>query len=410
MKSLTFTDKWLKALKSGTEREEFADLACPGLRLRVGARSMTWSSLSRLNGKRQRTTLGSYPAISLKAAREACSNREFVTPADDDRSEQVGTLHDLLQLKVQQMESEDRESATQYSGYFFNGPESVIAVIGGDRPANQILPEDCTNWLRKIHQRGTETKHPRAYLSAAFSFGLKYDNDPKSARPDVRFGLTQNPVQHVGGGGSARARKRHLSMNELIQFWHTFGGRRVHPQSRILLRMIFAMGGVRITEVVRSQKDWWQERKPGDFWLCLPKTKNEKEHNLPVTRNGLELLKAAMIVGDDQSHFLFPSSEDPSVARTLSGVSQVVRRWCDNQDDFERFQPRDIRRTMKTMLIEEKNIDPAWVDIWHNHGRGSDVARKHYDWAEYASAKRAVANAIDEIIDEVKQPIPEAAS
>ncbi|MBG6211589.1 hypothetical protein IWQ49_006277 [Labrenzia sp. EL_126] len=34
---------------------------------------------------------------------------------------------------------------------------------------------------------------------------------------------------------------------------------------------------------------------------------------------------------------------------------------------------------MKTMLIEDKNINADWVDIWHNHGRGADVARKHYD-------------------------------
>lgn len=365
---------------------------------------MTWSVLVRRNGKRPRITLGNYPALSLKQAREkAFQESDPLSNLDNREPERpLGTLSDLLQLKVQQMESEERDSAGQYAGYFFNGPESVVAVIGGDRPANKVLPEDCTNWLRKIHRRGADTKHPRAYLSAAFSFGLRYDNDPKSERPDVRFGLTQNPVIYVGGGGTATARKRHLSMKELSFFWHNFGGRRVHPQSRILLRMIVAMGGVRITEVVRSQKDWWQKRKENQTWLCLPKTKNEKEHNLPVPQHGLELLKAAVIVGDDLSPYLFPSSEDSSSPRSLSGVSQVVRRWCDSQENFERFQPRDIRRTMKTMLIEDKNVNPDWVDIWHNHGRGADVARKHYDWAEYTAAKQVVAKAIDEIIDEVQ--------
>lgn len=408
MKTLSFTDKWLKSLKPGADREEYADLLSPGLRLRVGARSMTWSVLTRQNGKRHRVTLGANPELGLKSARaKAVTAADGIAPQNTETDIQYGTLADLLRLKINRMKIEDRESAVQYSGYFFNGPESVVAVMDGSRPARDITPADCTAWLRKIHQRGTDTKHPRAYLSSAFSFGLKYDNDPKADRPDIRFGLIQNPVQHVGGGGASGARKRNLDMEELAFFWHGFAGRRVHPQSRILMRLIIAMGGVRITEIVRSEKTWWNAEKRNELWLSLPKTKNEKEHDLPVTKAGTALLKAALLIGDDGSKYLFPSPENPASPRSLSGVSQVVRRWCTKHDDFENFQPRDLRRTIKTLLIENHNINRDWIDIWHNHGRGADVGRKHYDWAEYTAAKKAIASAIDQIVADLDKMRPE---
>ncbi|WP_155138888.1 hypothetical protein [Roseibium sp. RKSG952] len=41
MKTIKITDRWLQSLKLGTDREEYEDALCPGLRLRVGARGPT---------------------------------------------------------------------------------------------------------------------------------------------------------------------------------------------------------------------------------------------------------------------------------------------------------------------------------------------------------------------------------
>ncbi|GJL94497.1 MAG: hypothetical protein DHS20C05_09020 [Hyphococcus sp.] len=47
-------------------------------------------------------------------------------------------------------------------------------------------------------------------------------------------------------------------------------------------------------------------------------------------------------------------------------------------------------------LVEEREID-----IWHNHGQKSDVARKHYLWAEYKALKTRVVGKVDEFLNTV---------
>jgi integrase len=84
-----------------------------------------------------------------------------------------------------------------------------------------------------------------------------------------------------------------------------------------------------------------------------------------------------------------------------NALSQAVRRYCE-ATNAEPFQPRDLRRTMKSHLLDsDADLREEWVDIWHNHGRHADVARKHYDRAEYTRAKQKVADAIDKIVEEI---------
>lgn len=402
METIRITDRWLRALKPSQNRLEFADSICPGLRIRIGKRAISWSVLVRIGSARRRIGLGSYPETGLaearlgaETAREQAQADAHSKPGTDRRRK--GTLKDLLKLAIEEMEIEGKGATGQYRAYLLEGTDNAAAVMGADRPACEITPADVTAWLRRIHNRGTETRHPRAYLSAAFARGMKADYDPTSAAPEIRFGINQNPVQSVGGGGASGTRDRHLSLGELQIFWREFGGQRVRPQTRLLLRLIVAMGGVRITEIVRSRKEWWK-MTDGRLWLHLPKTKNNQPHALPVPLSAVRIHSFAEELSDHASPYLFPSPTDPSKPQSLSSISQAVRRWCD-ANEFEPFQPRDLRRTMKTLYIDTYHELPReWVDVWHNHGMASDVARKHYDRAQYLEAKIKVAAAFDGIL------------
>ncbi|MFC6656501.1 integrase arm-type DNA-binding domain-containing protein [Roseibium salinum] len=282
METLKMTDRWLQSLRPADTRQEFADSLSPGLRLRVGSRSMAWSVLVRGPEGRKRIALGKYPAMGLKEARqraadaadEARSTQPKGAPEHDHR---VGTVRDLFSFVIGQMRAEKVATADEYENYLIKREDSALNVIGlddegNDIPANSVTPDDVTRWLRKFHEAGALTGHPRAYLSAAFSRGLSADYDPTNPNPNIRFNLTANPVTHVGGKMKGKARDRTLSMQELIDFWHGYHGRGVSPQMKLTFRLIISMGGVRISEIVRSQKSWYQERPLGR-WIALPKTK-----------------------------------------------------------------------------------------------------------------------------------------
>ncbi|WP_298981628.1 integrase family protein [uncultured Roseibium sp.] len=406
------TDRWLQKLKPAQNRQEYADAIFPGLRLRVGARSLAWSVLVRGPEGRKRIAIGKYPQVSLKEARQLAEVKSEGIKSEKaadtvNNSQRVGSLRDLFTFVIAKMREEDVASANEYENYLINRSDSALNVMGldddgNDIAANMITPDDVTRWLRGFHEAGAMTGHPRAYLSAAFGRGLSADYDPTNPNPEVRFNLTNNPVTHVGGKMKGKARDRALSMQELIDFWHGFEGRGVSPQMKLTLRLIMSMGGVRITEIVRSQKDWYQLRN-GMRWISLPKTKNDHAHDLPLTVFADKVHQTALLISETGSPFLFPKHHEPDEAQTLNSISQAVRKWCDKKN-VERFQPRDIRRTFKTLLTDRNpDLNRDWIDVWHNHGRAADVARKHYDRAEYLEVKRSVAEAIDNLMTDVER-------
>ena len=102
------------------------------------------------------------------------------------------------------------------------------------------------------------------------------------------------------------------------------------------------------------------------------------------------------------SPVVFPSPRRPGEPIDLTSLSQSVRRWCADTG-MTPWQPRDLRRTMKTHLLERRPDLRDALDIWHNHGRTADVARRHYDRATYAAAKVEVAREIDAFVEEVER-------
>jgi hypothetical protein len=79
---LLLTDRFCARAKSqGAAQTDYFDESVKGLALRVGAKRKTWTLHRTGNGKRQRLTLGQYPAMSLGAARAFDSWRRDVGAA-----------------------------------------------------------------------------------------------------------------------------------------------------------------------------------------------------------------------------------------------------------------------------------------------------------------------------------------
>ncbi len=160
--------------------------------------------------------------------------------------------------------------------------------------------------------------------------------------------------------------------------------------------------------MTRSHREAW---KAEGGWrtidaprLSLPKTKNGHPHDLPVTRHAEKLLSA--LEGNDAStsDFLFPAPLNPDKPLSVETLSRAVASYCEDAK-VEPFTPRDLRRSMKNLLLD-RDAPQTEVDIWHNHGRNADVARRNYDRAEYEHAKARVRDAIDGLLDDLEAELP----
>ena len=362
MTQINFTDRWLRNVSAPGTQAEFSDVACPNLRLRVGKRTKTFSVMIGPAGSRRRVTLGKYPTLSLAEARQKASlttDSPFVASVAKKET-RFGTVRDLFEYAVQSMAAEGKATEANRI-YLLEGPLAAINYFGEATLARNVRPTDITAWLRDVHNAGVKIQHPRAYLSAAFGRGMKADNDPTADIRDVVFGIDANPVIHVGGGGPSAARDRKLSLDELKIVWRDFP-KSTSPQTASALRMLIAMGGTRVSEIICSEKAWWAVGKTPT--LDIPKTKNATFHSLPLPAKAQEQLIVALATSDPDSPYLYPHRFDPNQPLSLTSLAQAVRRFCDDRE-MERFQPRNIRRAMKSHLLDsDADLREEWVDIW----------------------------------------------
>lgn len=92
--------------------------------------------------------------------------------------------------------------------YIRDGPLAAMNHLGSATLARNVRPSDVTAWLREVHKAGVKLQHPRAYLSAAFSRGMKAENDPTAEVSAIQFAIDSNPVVKVGGWSGVVPRDR----------------------------------------------------------------------------------------------------------------------------------------------------------------------------------------------------------
>jgi integrase len=409
MKTVRMTDRWLNHVSVKSGREEYADAIVRGLRLRVSARSKKWSVLTRRNGKQVRVLIGEFSAFGLLAARErandilsAASTPDFEKTLIRFKSSNTPALESLCRDYIAQMREKGQKSHKEYQRALIESENSFCnfmdARLGKAVCAGDVQSFHVADWLRQIYSGApSHARHCRAYLHAVFGWAIKAEFDYTTSASQSAYGITVNPVAATPGGAKAKARQRVLTKRELGDFW------RLMPEAAnsamvAAIRMNIAMGGLRITEILHSELPWYKKN-----WIMLPETKNGREHSLPLTEHGKEQFKEAIKYIGLEAVYLFPHQFDAGRPRLITSASRMTKRFVEKHG-FEAFQLRDIRRTMKTHLLDGEYVEEREIDIWHNHGQNSDVARKHYSWAEYKNLKVRVASRIDAFLDTVIKP------
>ena len=406
MKTVRMTDRWVRTILVERGREEYSDALVRGLRLRISPASRKWSVVTKRGGKQVRKPIGEFPDVSLADAREranklleAMSVNAAAGVAPPTTDEVFPLLETLCGDYVEQMKAKGQGAHDAYDRALVRSEASFCKFmekkLGRPARAADVKQEHAVEWLREVFQRSpAHSRHCRAYLHAAFAWALKSNLDFTSVSGGKDYGVSVNPVAGTPTGPKATPRQRVLSKKELRAIWETLPDA-ADPRTAAAIRLIIAMGGLRISEISGSKKEWYK-----DGWLCLPTTKNKREHHVPLTAHATEQYKIALACANSKSEYLFPNVYDIRKPIELTSLGKVARRLMSDFD-LPPFQLKDLRRTFKTHLLDGEYVEEREIDIWHNHGQHSDVARKHYTWAEYKSVKIRVAKKIDDFLDRV---------
>lgn len=237
--------------------------------------------------------------------------------------------------------------------------------------------------LKKVFDRGVTTNgnRLRSYLSAAYNHAIKTTNDP--LKQDKIFDVQRNPVFNIPKQAQfERIQERSLSTEEVNHFL-THIDQTVNVSNIVAstIKFLFYIGGQRPLQVLREEWSSYDYRKNT---LLITDTKGrtgKREYLTPLTKKALTLLNE---LSTHDMHFPFTSTG--KVPIRVETLLTAINKYC-KQYEVEKFTLRDIRRTVKNLMIDA-GVNRETRNLIQNHGL-TGIDYKHYDKSDHLPEKIA---------------------
>ncbi len=404
------TDTAIKAFKPKSYPYRKADGHTPRLYLVVtpsGVKYFTLSYESPETGKERFKKLGKYDDVSLADARKAAKGgleqvgkgvdprEEAIRQAAQKQARDKGTLGALLTLNLKRLRAEGKG---RYAGRVSQDIDLNISEAVQARPADSITQDDIIGWMDAITARAQErgrtgersADYLKTHISAAYEFILTAGSTKWKGRAAPFKHLTINPAQRIKKyQAKSGVGRRVISDKEFPVLYTSVGVDALAPDMALHIKLAFHLGGQRVEELLWAP--WAEFDIEGKVW-AIPierrkigsKADHQEPHLVYITATAGKLLRELHSL-TGHTDWLFPdrTGEQP---RTTSALNQAIRRYCipgpeSKRPHFERFTPRDIRRSVKT-LAGQAGLSKEIRDRIQGHAF-SDVGSVNYDRYDY---------------------------
>ena len=397
---MKLTQKDVKTLKlpPGKTDKIFFDDSVPGFGLRIragGSRTWIFQYMPRGGGTEQRMSLGSAKLISLDRARDGY--REI----DNHKVEfKIRGARDLYQLVLEGQDPKAmRRQAVLKTAQTF---ESLMKKYL-ERQVSEVRKSTYRDIARHL------TKHAQCLHDLPIAKIAKADIATclTSLKPDARFhnatGATlRNRVRTslsgffawavgegiletnpVSGTNSAKepTRDRVLNAAELQLIWKALD----ESNDYGVIMKLLMLTGQRAGEIAGLRRSEIQSEA-----ILLPgeRTKNHREHLIPLSRNAADIIAAQLKRQDSEREFVFGKGEGPfsGWSRSKDTLDKKIARLAGRP--LPEWRPHDLRRAFATHAAEI-GIQPHIIEAILNHfsGHRAGVAGI-YNRATYDPEKR----------------------
>ena len=375
---MKFTDQAVSKLKPTDKQVDYRDELTKGLILRVGkSGKKSWQVRYRADGKQHRQSIGDFPHVSLKEAREKVRSIQAAVidgenPAYENRraveakskARQTLQISNLLELYDQLHLSQPRLRTGYQARTFLR----EFARDFGHANITDFTKQDFVGLLNEIMIAGHGTKANRVYTHIkcfySWAMGQGYTD--------------RNPCEYIKKPFKEEPRKRFLSDQEICWFWEVTG-EELEPfgnMARLLL-----LTGQRLSEVCRMTEN---ELLSVDHWhLSSERTKNKEQHDIFLSN-----LAQAIVWRDDRvagPHLFSTTGYSP-----VQSYDKPVKRFRSRMNELAgselpHWSFHDLRRTCETGMAR-LGINQNTIDRCTNHVSGRLISRT-YNMYDYQSEK-----------------------
>jgi integrase len=363
------TDRFCAHAKTREDdvQTDYFDEATRGLALRVGRSGLkSWTFHYTANGRRARLTFGSYPTISLGAAR---------AKADEARSQGPQAISSAGTLQAT-CDEYLRRSTLRTKAWRKKQLERLVYPVLGAKPIDEVRRSDIVQLLDRIEEEsgGPMADQTLAIVRRVLNWHASRSDDFRS--PIVR-GMARTRPKEL-------ARSRTLSDDELRVVWKAAGAEPFGGFLKFLL-----LTGTRRNEAAQARRS---EITGAEWTIPGSRYKTGKDHLVPLSGMALSILpkgSGEWLFSKDGVSPLHASHFKAAFDKALPGLP----RWTLH----------DLRRTARS-LMSRAGVPTDHAERCLGHVIGG--VRGVYDRHEYLEEKRRAFEALASLVARIVDPQP----
>ena len=389
-RSSSLTDTAVRGAKPASKPQKLFD--GNGLFLFVapsGAKS--WRLKYRFQGREKLLTLGTYPQLSLKEAREACADAKKQLSGGTDPSAEKKVKARSIQTTFEAVAREwhENQKPTWTPGYAADVLERIEKNIFsslGNRPIGEITPPELLAVLRRIELRGAvdQAHRVRSICSLVFRYAIATGRAERDTAADLRGALRTRVVT------PRAAITDPDEIKNLLRNINDFTGTFVVKCGLQMLALTF----LRPSEVRLGE--WAEINFEEKLWrIPAKRMKMRLDHMVPLSNQALEILQQLHEL-TGQGRLMFPGLRH---GKSISDATFIaaLRRMGYEKDEM---CAHGFRSMASTLLNEQGySADVIEKQLAHNP---RDKIRGVYNRAEYLPERRKMMQAYADYLTSLK--------
>jgi integrase len=354
-----------------------------------------WRLRYKMDGKEKLLSLGVYPDVSLKDARDRRDEaRKLLANAIDpgenrkvQKAAKVERAANSFEAIAREWFAKNREAwAASHSDKIIKRLENDVFPWLGGKAIAEITAPDVLSVLRRIEGRGTiDTAHrAKSNISQVMRYAIATGKAERDPCPDLRGALP--PLRHDNFASITEPAK----VAELLRAMDAFSGTFVVKSALLLAPLLFVRPG-------ELRKAEWAgfDREKGEWRYFVTKTKTE--HSVPLASQAVAVLKELHAL-TGHGRYVFPG-RDPQKPMSEAAVNAALRRM--GYDTKTEITGHGFRAMARTILHEELHQKPEVIEHQLAH-KVPDSLGTAYNRTKFLKERKAMMQIWADYLDKLK--------
>ncbi len=350
-----------------------------------------WRFRYRINGTEKLISMGTYPDVSLKRAREKREDArklvaDGVDPSEVRKAEKVAGADTFQAIAAEWLAKQNFAPATlEKAEWTFT---DLIYPKLGSKPIASITPPEVLKVLQPLEARGkNETAHrTKQRIGQVCRYAIATGRAERDPTQDLRGALAPIAVKNHA------AITKPDEVGALLRAIDSYSGQPCTEAALKLAPLVFVRPGeLRAAE--------WSEfdLAKAEWRIPAERMKMREQHIVPLATQAVAILEALQpITGSGK--YLFPALTTTARCMSENALTAALRRmgYSGEQMTWHGF------RSMASTLLNEQAFDPDVIELQLAHKERNKV-RGAYNKAQRLPERRKMMQAWADYLDELRE-------